>query len=375
MLDGMEHVVACRLMIHPIHETYAHLLVHYCCEVAEGDNVMLNVESPALPMARALAREVLRTGGTPLLRITYPEWALDQVELAGEPFFENAPDVELAEIERTQAWIRVSAPTNKRQLQEVDKSRITRLGKRNRPVLDHRLEHTRWVGTLYPTDAGAQDAGMSLDAFERFVYGAMYLFDEDPVARWMELHAFQERLIERLSRGTEIRIVGEDTDLTLSVGGRTWINSHGKANMPSGEVFTGPVEDSATGVVRFHVPSSVNGSLVEDVRLRFVDGKVVDASSSRGEDLLHAQLETDGGARFLGEIGIGTNYEIRVPTLSTLFDEKIGGTVHLALGRSYVETGGLNESALHWDLICDLRHGGEMFLDGEAIQRDGQFLF
>ena len=361
-------------MIHPIHETYAHLLVHYCCEVEEGDKVMLNVETPALPMARALTREVLRSGATPLLRVTYPEWSLDHLELAGDRFFEDEPGVELAELQGTQAWIRVTAPANKRQLQGIDASRITRLGRRNRPLQTYRINHTRWVGTLYPTDAAAQDAGMSRDDYERFVYGAMYLYDEDPVARWMEIHAFQERLVERLSKGSEIRITGEDTDLTLSVAGRTWVNSHGKANMPSGEVFTGPVEDSANGTVRFHVPSFVDGSLVEDVRLRFEDGKVVDATAARGDKLLHAKLDTDAGARYLGEIGIGTNYEIRIPTLNTLFDEKIGGTVHLALGESYAETGGVNESAVHWDLISDLRRGGELLVDGEPLQRDGEFL-
>lgn len=360
-------------MIHPIHEKYAHLLVHYCTNVQPGDNVMLNVETPALPMARALAREVLRSDATPLLRLTYPEWSYDLVELAGDAYFEGKPAVELAELERTQAWIRVAAPANKRDLQAADKQRITRIGKRNRPILNQRLEHTRWVGSIFPTDAAAQDAGMSLDAYERFVYGAMYLFDEDPVAKWGELERFQAKLIDRLAQGSEIRITAEDTDLTLSVAGRTWINSHGKANMPSGEVFTGPVEDSAEGTIRFHVPSSVNGSLVEDVRLRFEGGKVVDASAKRGEDLLHAQLDTDAGARFLGEIGIGTNYQIQVPTLSTLFDEKIGGTIHLAVGRSYTETGGVNESQVHWDLICDLRRGGALYLDGERIQQDGEF--
>lgn len=361
-------------MIHPIHEKFASLLVHYCTEVAPGDNVMLNIESPALPVARALVREVLRSDATPVLRVTYPEWTYDLVDLATEDFFDRKPEIDHAEIERTQAWIRVNAPTNKRQLQGVDKQRITRLGKRNKQVLEHRLENTRWVGSLFPTDAGAQDAGMSLDEYERFVFGAMYLFEDDPVAKWNELEQFQARLIERLAKASEVRIAGEDTDLTLSVEGRTWVNSNGRKNMPSGEVFTGPIESSARGTVRFHVPSSVNGSLVENVLLRFEDGKVVDAEAARGEDLLHAQLDTDAGSRYLGELGIGTNYEIQMPTLNTLFDEKIGGTVHLALGRSYTETGGVNESSLHWDLICDLRRGGSMWLDGELFQQNGEFL-
>jgi len=203
----------------------------------------------------------------------------------------------------------------------------------------------------------------------------MFLFDTDPSARWRELGARQQRLVERLADADEVRLEGPGTDLRLSVKGRTWANSDGRRNMPSGEVFTSPVEESAEGVVRFTVPSAVRGAVVEDVTLRFEAGRVVAATAARGQDLLDGMLATDEGARYLGEIGIGTNPHIRVPTLKTLFDEKILGTVHLALGRSYADTGGRNESAIHWDLVCDLRDGGRVTVDGEPFLEDGRLLW
>jgi aminopeptidase len=231
----------------------------------------------------------------------------------------------------------------------------------------------RWCGTLWPTPAGAQQAGMSDDAFAAFARGALFLDRDDPAAAWRELAAFQAGLVERLSGARELRIEAPGTDLTLRVEGRTWVNSDGRRNMPSGEVFTGPVEDSANGTIRFTVPSSPRGVTVEDVELTFRDGEVVAARAARGDDYLQQTLATDAGARRLGEIGIGTNRGIDRPIGAILFDEKIGGTVHLALGRSYPETGGVNESAVHWDLICDLRDGGRLTADGEVVQEGGSF--
>lgn len=361
-------------MLHPMHEKYAELLVGYCTQVRPGDLVAIHVPTTALPMARAVVRAVLRAGARPELRLAYPELEQDVLELASDAYFDAEPTLDLEEVRRVDAWIRVAAPSNSRALTAVDKGRVARRARQQGPVAATRLARTRWVGTLFPTDAAAQDAGMSRDAFEAFVYGAMFLDDPDPAARWGELRAFQATLIERLARAREVRLVGPGTDLRLSVAGRTWVNSDGRRNMPSGEVFTGPLEDSAEGTVSFDVPSSVAGSVVRGVRLRFERGRVVEAHAEEGDDLLQAQLDADAGARYLGELGIGTNFRIRTPILNTLYDEKIGGTVHLALGRSYTETGGTNESAIHWDLITDLRAGGEILLDGEPLQRDGQFL-
>ena len=215
---------------------------------------------------------------------------------------------------------------------------------------------------------------MGTRELEAFVTRALFLDRDDPVAAWGELRAFQAGLIEKLAPAREIHIVGEGTDLRLDVSDRVWVNSDGKRNMPSGEVFTGPHERSAEGVIRFTIPTSPRGVVVEDVTLEFREGRVVSARAERGDAYLQATLDTDDGARFLGELGIGTNFGIDRPIGAILFDEKIGGTVHLAVGKSYPETGGTNESVVHWDMICDLRQGGSLSADGEVILRDGAFV-
>jgi aminopeptidase len=229
----------------------------------------------------------------------------------------------------------------------------------------------RWCNTVWPTAALAQQAGMGEREYEGFVERAMFLDRADPPAAWRALGADQARLIEHLATVREIRIEAEATDLRLRVEKRTWISSDGRRNMPSGEVFTGPHEDSATGTIRFNVPSTSRGAEVAGVQLTFEDGRVVSASAERGGDRLAAALATDAGASHLGELGIGTNTGIDRATGSTLLDEKIAGTIHLALGRSYPETGGTNASALHWDLILDLREGGAVYADGDPLIRGG----
>ena len=360
-------------MIHPLLENWADLLVDYCISLQPGDNVLLALDTPAEALARALYRKVLQGGGQPFLRLSYPELAEDTLELAPEAYFGVEPNVELTEMKQMQAFVRVRAPQNTKALQNADKTKYAALLKKNRPVQNYRVEHTKWVGSLFPTAALAQDAGMSLDEYENFVYGSMFLFATDPVAEWQKIHTFQARLIERLQRADEVRITAEGTDLTLNVKGRTWLNSDGHRNMPSGEVFTGPLENSADGIITFGIPSTVGGVEVENIRLTFKEGKVTEAQAEKGDDLLQAQLATDDGARFLGELGIGTNPNIQTPTKQILYDEKIGGTVHLALGQSYTESGGTNSSAIHWDMICDLRTGGAIYLDGELFQENGEF--
>ncbi len=230
----------------------------------------------------------------------------------------------------------------------------------------------RWCGTLFPTRAHAQEAGMSLADYEDFVYRACLLDRDDPAAAWREVHREQQRIIDYLARRDVIRIVAPDTDLTYRVGGRTWINSSGARNFPSGEVFTAPHEDSASGTVRFSYPALRFGNEVEDVRLTFRDGRVVEATAARGQAFLEAMLELDPGARALGEVAFGLNYGITRFTRNILYDEKIGGTMHVALGQAYPDSGGTNRSALHWDLICDL-HEGRVYADGELCYADGRF--
>jgi aminopeptidase len=262
--------------------------------------------------------------------------------------------------------VRVYAPDNATALAGVDPTRISRAARARLPVREA-AAHRRWCISLWPVPALAQQAGMSTRAFADLVNRALFLDRPDPVAAWGELRERQQRLIDTLSTANEIRIEAPGTDLTLQVGGREWRNSDGKRNMPSGEVFTSPIEDSANGSVHFTVPSSPSGVDVTGVRLRFEAGEVVEASAEHGDDYLQTTLQTDAGARRLGEIGIGTNTGIDRPTGLILLDEKIGGTVHLALGRSYPETGGRNESAIHWDLVCDLRDGGRLTADGTAL--------
>lgn len=361
-------------MIHPLIERHAALLVEYCLAVRPGENVLLQVETPALPLARALVRRVLAAGAEPHLRLTYPEQSADVLELASAGLLSSPPHAQLEEIRRMDAYARVSAPDNAHHLEGVDHSRLAAWSQRMREVTRHRVTQVRWVGTLFPTAGAAQAAGMTTDAYAEFVFGAMFLHDADPAARWRELGAQQQRWADRLARADEVRILGPGTDLRLSVKGRRWANSDGKRNMPSGEVFTGPIEESAEGVITFGIPSRVAGTLVEGVRLRFREGRVIEASATRGQGLLDAQLDTDAGARYLGELGVGTNPHITFPTLQTLFDEKILGTVHLALGSSYPETGGRNESSIHWDLICDLREEGSVLLDGEPFLTNGRLV-
>lgn len=361
-------------MIHPIHEKYAALLVEYCLAVRPGEQVLLDVATGAAPLARALNRAVLAAGGEPHLRLTYAEQAADLLELAGETLLASEPKVQLAEMRLVDAYVRVGAPDNSQALQGADTGKLAQLTRRLQEVMQTRLAK-RWVVTLFPTPASAQESGMSTADYERFVYGSMFLYDEDPAARWRELGARQQALVERLEKVEEVRIEGPGTDLRLNVKGRRWANSDGRRNMPSGEVFTGPIEDSAEGTITFEIPSNFDGALVEGVRLTFEGGRVVRATARRGQDLLDEKLATDEGARFLGELGIGTNPHIDRPTLKTLYDEKIMGTIHLALGRSYVETGGLNQSALHWDLVCDLRSEGRVLVDGEPLLENGRLTF
>lgn len=215
---------------------------------------------------------------------------------------------------------------------------------------------------------------MSLEEFETLVHGAAFLDSDDPIAAWRKFGEELERVGSFLETVKELRVVGEDTDLTFGVGGRTWIRADGHSNLPDGEVFTGPVEDSVEGTIRFSFPTTIRGRVAEDVRLRFEGGEVVEATASTGEHFLREMVGMDDGARRAGEFAFGLNRAVTEYTGSLLLDEKIGGTVHLALGRSIPGTGGENKSALHWDMVCDLRRGGEVYADGELVYRDGAFL-
>jgi aminopeptidase len=347
-------------------DAFAALLCDWCLEVEPGQQVLITSSTRAAALVRALHNAILERRAWPLIRIAPDGIAEDFYRHAPEEQLDSFAPLELAEAELVDAFVSINAPVNTRELAGVDPESIARAGRARAPIQEARLSR-RWCGTLWPTAALAQQAGMSERDYASFVARALFLRGGDPVAAWRELSVRQARLTEQLSAACEIRIEAQDTDLRLRVDGRRWINSDGRRNMPSGEVFTGPLENSANGTIRFTVPSSPRGVEVADVRLTFADGRVTAASAQRGDDYLQAALRTDAGARFLGEFGIGTNVGIDRPTGAILLDEKMAGTVHLALGRSYPETGGRNSSALHWDLICDLRAGGRLTADGELV--------
>jgi aminopeptidase len=352
---------------------FADLLAGYCLGVRPGESVLVRSTTLAEPLLLEVHRAILERDAWPLLRVELPGQTPAFYEHARERHLDDYPDLALHEARRVDALLGIQAPGDVRELAGVDPDRITRYARARRPIREATMKK-RWCSTLWPTEALAGQAGMSLQDFSSFVRAALFLDQPNPVAAWGGLRAFQEKLIARLSGAQELRLEADGTDLTLGVRGRTWVNSDGRRNMPSGEVFTGPHERSAAGRVRFTVRSAPSGVDVDGVELELRDGEVVNARAEVGDEYLQRALTTDDGARHLGEIGIGTNFGITRPTGTILFDEKIGGTVHLALGRSYPETGGKNRSALHWDLICDLRAGGRLSADGEVVQENGRFV-
>ena len=360
-------------------EKLARVLVDYSVRAGEREQVVLSGGAGAEPLIKEVYKRLLEVGAFPVPQVALPGMQEIFFEHAKDLHYEKTPSISRAIYDEADAFISIMAPQNTRALAGVDPSKQQAIGKRDRALQEIVLEKDRWILTLFPTEALAQESDMSLTDYEDFVFGAMALDTDDPVGFWREKSKEQGRLIERLEQAREVRIVGPGpgtglgTDLTLSIDGRKFINGCGTHNMPCGEVFTGPVEDSAEGTVYFGVPVAVGGREVSGVHLKFEKGKVVEASAEKGEEYLKTMLDTDEGARYLGELGIGTNYGIGRATRNILFDEKLGGTVHLAVGRSYASTGGKNDSSVHWDLICDLRDGGELYADGDLIQKDGRF--
>jgi aminopeptidase len=352
---------------------FAALLCDWCIEAQSAQQVLVVTTPEGLAPAEALHAALLERGAWPLLRIRPTALAADFYRHARPEQLDAYAPLELTEVQSADAFIRIDAPANTMALAGIDPELLHRAARARRPIQEARMQR-RWCGTIWPTPALAQQARMNETDYAAFVRRALLLDAPDPLAAWRELSARQEQLVHRLSTAREVLIEAEGTELRLCVDGRTWINSDGRRNMPSGEVFTGPLEDSAQGTIRFTVPSSPAGVEVRGVELTFESGRVVAARADAGEEYLEAALATDAGARSLGELGIGTNTGIDRPTGSILLDEKIAGTVHLALGRSYPETGGTNVSALHWDMICDLRQGGRLSVDGQVVNENGHFV-
>ena len=357
----------------------AEVLVNYSVEVKPGQFVAISSPIAGEALAVQCVRATLKAGGHPWAQFESPE--------AHEIVYRNGNDDQIGfvpepvkvMIERSDVYIAILAPTNTRALTSVAPDRMAIRNKAMGPLQETYMKRTasgefKWTGCMFPTDAAAQDAGMSLSEYQDFVFGAGLIDTEDPVAEWRALSQRQQRIADWLADKSEVQITGPGTDLKLGVAARTWLNDDGHLNFPGGEVFTGPIEDSVEGEIQYNLPGFYAGREVSGIKLRFATGKVVDASAQTDEAFLHEMLALDEGAKRIGELAFGLNDGVQRFTKQTLFDEKIGGTTHMALGLSIPQTGGLNESTLHWDMVFDLRQGGEVRVDGQTFSRDGKIL-
>jgi aminopeptidase len=365
-------------MADPRIHNLAQLLVNYCVAVQPGDKVMLNGGPTALPLLRETYREIIRAGGLPHLFWEDEQFEEIKLQEGSEAQLRFVEDTVKLAVETFDCRITIRSHNNTRALSGIDPARQQIAAAGRRELLQTFMDRSaagdlRWVGTLFPTNAYAQDADMSLAEFEDFVYAACHVDKADPVAEWQKLSRFQQQLVDYLVGKDQIKVQGPNADLTLSIKGRTFINSDGHKNMPSGEIFTGPVEESVNGWIRFTYPAIYQGREVEGIELWFEAGQVVKATATKNEAYLLSVLDTDEGARYLGEFAIGTNEAIDRFTRSILFDEKIGGTIHLAVGSGYPETGSKNRSAVHWDMICDMRNGGQIWVDDALFYENGRF--
>lgn len=356
----------------------AQLLVEYCTAVRPGDWVLVRSDLPGLPLAEQVVEQVLAAGGHPTVQL----WS----ETLDEIVLKHARDEQLRWLspvddmlaQRVDARIVIRAAANTRSLSGVNPARQQILQNTQRAVTQAYMQRAaagihRYCLTIFPCHAYAQEADMSLAEYTDFVYSATYADQPDPAACWRAVHDRQQGLVDWLIGKSQVSVQGPNVDLKLSIAGRSFVNSDGKRNMPSGEIFTGPVEDSVEGWIKFAYPALRGGREVENVELVFEQGRVVHARAGKNEAYLLSQLDSDAGARYLGEFALGTNEQIQRFTKNILFDEKIGGTMHIAIGAGYPETGSRNRSSVHWDFICDMRHDSEIRVDGELFYQNGKF--
>jgi aminopeptidase len=357
----------------------ARVLVQYSIKLKAGQLVQINATPPAAPLVREVYRAALEAGAYPLVRIGLEDLEGLLYKYGSDEQIAYLPEVTRKEYEDIDAYVTILASENTRRLSAADPRKVAlrrqALGEIQRRTMTRVAEGSlNWVGTLFPTQAAAQDAEMSLDDYQAFVFGAGKLDEDDPVAAWRAVHDRQQGVADMLGAKQVIRLVGPGTDLTYHTGGRRWLNADGTHNFPDGEVYSSPDETKTEGHIHFTFPAVYQGREVSGIRLVFSQGKVVQATADKGEDLLRSLLDMDEGARRLGEAAFGLNEQIQHFSRNILFDEKIGGTIHLALGQSFPEIGGQNRSSLHWDLVCDMRAGSQVYADGELIYRDGKFV-
>jgi aminopeptidase len=356
----------------------AETLIHYSVKLKKGQLLKIQGEAVALPLIKAVFEEAVKVGAHPYTVIKIPDHEEALLKHGTDAQLKYISPITRTEVNRIDALVAILGSENTRYLSGVDPHRQALMRKGMGPIIKKlfkRMEDKSisWVGTQFPTLADAQEAEMSLAEYEDFVYGAGHVTSGDPVKHWKKVAKEQARLVRILNRVDRLHIQAAGTDLKMRVKGRKWINCAGTENFPDGEIFTSPLENSVEGHIRFTFPACYMGREVEDVRLEFKKGKVVDQSATKNLEFLKAMLDLDKGSRYVGEIAIGTNYGIKRFTRNTLFDEKIGGTCHLAVGKSIGEAGGKNDSALHWDMVCELKKGGEIKADGKVIYRNGKF--
>lgn len=366
-------------MVHSRVTKLAQILTQHSTSISPGDRVIIEATTAAEPLVRALFRKILEQGGHPHLLLDIPEQEKELFTFGNDQQLAYVNAFQKLAYEEFEARIRVHSLTKTQALSDFPPQKQSQRQKAKAPIISTQLDRgakkeLKWVTTLFPTEAYAQEAGMSLEEYEDFVYRACHADQENPIVYWNQVQEKQARAKDLFQGQDQIQLSGPNIDLTLSVKGRTFINSYGIHNMPDGEIFTGPVEESANGWVRFSYPAIYNGVVVKGIELTFEDGKVIQASAEEKEDFLLQMLDSDAGSRYLGEFAVGTNAEIQQFTGNILFDEKIGGTVHMALGAGYPQTGSGNKSMIHWDMICDMREDSEIKVDGEVVYQNGRFV-
>lgn len=363
-----------------IWEKYATVLVDYSTKVQKGDMVIIRATSPmAENLVKAVYKRVLEKGANPILRTSICDMSDIFIKYASDEQLDFVDPMAKLEYEKVDKYISIGAPLNLKSMTRADKTKLARRSKATRELSELLLSRSAkgeasWVIADVPTNALAQEAKMSFDEYSEFLFNACFLNLDNPVERLLEMDKEQKRIAEFLNDKSKIRIVGEKTDITFSTKDRKWISCSGLNNYPDGEIFTSPVEDSANGEIYFDFPAIYRGNEACKIHLTLENGKVVKATAEKGEEFLNAMLDMDDGSRFVGEIAIGTNEMIQDVTGNILFDEKIGGSIHMAVGASYPETGGKNTSGLHWDIIKNMKEGGEIYADDELIYKNGKFV-
>ncbi len=364
---------------------FAKVLVEHSARVVPGDRILLEGTTAAEPLLRELYIQILEKGGHPHLMMALPgmmPFSQDEMYMtyAKDTQLDFVPTFYKLAYDQFEGRIRIHSATNTRGTTNIDLEKLQRRSKAISPITEAQFRRGaegsfKWVTSLFPTEAYAQDANMSLKEYEDFVFGAVHTNEDNPIAFWKTVESKQQSAVDFMKGKSQVILRGPNVDLTLSVKGRTFMNSFGTFNMPDGEIYTGPVEESVNGWVKFTYPANYGGSSVENAELTFSNGRVTTAKADKNQDFLLKTLDSDAGSRFLGEFAIGTNFDIQQFTGNILFDEKIGGSFHMALGAGYPETGSKNKSAIHWDMICDMRKDAEILVDGELFYKNGQFVF